>query len=36
VVAGIARDIEKVYGKERLLVDIAGAAIDDPSAAFAM
>ena len=31
VVAGIARDIEKVYGKERLLVDIAGAAIDDPS-----
>jgi len=31
VVAGIARDIEKVYGKERLLVDIAGATIDDPS-----
>ncbi|MEC5383666.1 DUF4158 domain-containing protein [Aurantimonas sp. C2-6-R+9] len=31
VIAGIARDIEKVYGKERLLVEIAGAAIDDPS-----
>ncbi|GGB64021.1 hypothetical protein GCM10011505_50690 [Tistrella bauzanensis] len=31
VVAGIARDIEKVYGKERLLVDIAGAAIEAPS-----
>ncbi len=31
VIAGIARDIEKVYGKERLLVDIAGAAIDNPS-----
>ncbi|QND54544.1 DUF4158 domain-containing protein (plasmid) [Phyllobacterium sp. 628] len=31
VVAGIARDIEKVYGKERLLVDIATAAIDEPS-----
>lgn len=30
VVAGIARDIEKVYGKERLLVDIAGAAIETP------
>ena len=30
VIAGIARDIEKVYGKERLLVEIAGAAIDDP------
>ncbi|TGV18160.1 Tn3 family transposase, partial [Mesorhizobium sp. M4B.F.Ca.ET.143.01.1.1] len=30
VVAGIARDIEKVYGKERLLVDIAGAAIEAP------
>ena len=31
VVAGIAKDIEKVYGKERLLVDIAGAAIEAPS-----
>ncbi|MEC5293528.1 DUF4158 domain-containing protein [Aurantimonas sp. C2-6-R+9] len=31
VIAGIARDIEKIYGKERLLVDIAGAAIDNPS-----
>jgi TnpA family transposase len=30
VVAGIARDIEKVYGKERLLVNIAGAAIEVP------
>ncbi|NGO54644.1 Tn3 family transposase [Allomesorhizobium camelthorni] len=30
VVAGIARDIEKVYGKERLLVDIADAAIEAP------
>lgn len=30
VVAGIARDIEKVYGKERLLVDIADAAIETP------
>ncbi|RWK27976.1 Tn3 family transposase [Mesorhizobium sp.] len=31
VVAGIAKDIERVYGKERLLVDIAGAAIEAPS-----
>ena len=30
VIGGIARDIERVYGKERLLVDIAVAAIDDP------
>jgi TnpA family transposase len=30
VVAGIAKDIERVYGKERLLVDIAGAAIETP------
>ncbi|WP_197535289.1 Tn3 family transposase [Mesorhizobium japonicum] len=30
VVGGIARDIEKVYGMERLLVDIAGAAIEAP------
>ncbi len=30
VIAGIARDIEKVYGKERLLADIASAAIDAP------
>jgi Domain of unknown function (DUF4158)/Tn3 transposase DDE domain len=30
VVAGIAKDIEKIYGKERLLVDIAGAAIETP------
>ena len=31
VITGIARDIEKVYGKERLLVDIATAAIEEPS-----
>lgn len=31
VIAGIARGIEKVYGKERMLVDIAGAAIEAPS-----
>jgi hypothetical protein len=31
VVAGITKDIERVYGKERLLVDIAGAAIEAPS-----
>ena len=30
MIGGIARDIERVYGKERLLVDIAVAAIDDP------
>jgi TnpA family transposase len=30
VVAGIAKDIEKIYGKERLLVDIANAAIEAP------
>ena len=30
VVSAIARDIERVHGKERLLVDIAAAAIDDP------
>nr|WP_246233324.1 DUF4158 domain-containing protein [Aurantimonas aggregata] len=36
VIAGIARDIERVYGKERLLVEIAVAAIDDPAAASAM
>ncbi|MBC6445060.1 MAG: DUF4158 domain-containing protein [Alphaproteobacteria bacterium GM202ARS2] len=30
VIGRIARDIERVYGKERLLVDIAMAAIDDP------
>jgi hypothetical protein len=30
VVAGIAKDGEKVNGKERLLVDIVGVAIDDP------
>lgn len=30
VISGIAADIEKVHGKERLLVDIAVAAIDDP------
>jgi hypothetical protein len=28
VVAGIAKDIEKVYGRERLLVDIASATPD--------
>ncbi|MFF0952895.1 DUF4158 domain-containing protein [Rhizobium leguminosarum] len=30
VVGDIAKDIERVYGKERLLVDIATASIDDP------
>ena len=30
VIGAIARDIERVYGKERLLVDIAEAAVDDP------
>ena len=30
VVTGIARDIERVHGKERLLFDIAEAAIEDP------
>src|SRR5690606_1720902 len=30
VVTGVAKDIEKVYGKERLLVDIADAAIERP------
>ena len=30
IIGGIARDIERVYGKEPLLVDIAVAAIDDP------
>lgn len=30
VITSIARDIEKVHGKERLLVDIANAAISDP------
>jgi len=30
VVGDIARDVERVYGKERLLVDIATASIDDP------
>ena len=30
VIGAIARDIERVHGKERLLVDIAEAAIDDP------
>lgn len=30
VVAGIARDIEKVYGKERLLFDIAGVSVASP------
>jgi len=30
VVTGIARDIEVVHGKERLLLDIAEAAIEDP------
>ena len=30
VVGAIARDIERVHGKERLLVDIAVAATDDP------
>ena len=29
--ARIAREIEKVYGKERLLAEIAGAAVGDPS-----
>ncbi|WP_419904250.1 Tn3 family transposase [Kiloniella sp.] len=31
VISEITRDIEKVYGKERLLVDIAGAAIQNSS-----
>ena len=30
VVGAIARDIERVHGKERLLVDMAVAAVDDP------
>lgn len=30
VVTDIAKDVERVYGKERLLVDIATASIDDP------
>lgn len=30
VVGAIARDIERVHGKERLLVDMAIAAVDDP------
>ena len=30
VIGAIARDIERVHGKERLLVDIAEAAVDDP------
>lgn len=29
-VAGIAHDIEKVYGKERLLFDIAGVSVASP------
>src|SRR3546814_7966448 len=31
VVDDIAKDIERGYGKERLLVEIASASIDDPS-----
>jgi TnpA family transposase len=31
VVSEIAKDIERVYGKERLLVDIAVASIDEPA-----
>lgn len=31
VVGEIARDIERVYGKEQLLVDIAIASIDEPA-----
>ncbi len=30
VVGDIAKDVERVYGKERVLVDIATASIDDP------
>ena len=30
VVGDIAKDVERIYGKERLLVDIATASIDDP------
>ena len=30
VIGAIARDIEQVHGKERMLVDIAEAAVDDP------
>src|SRR3546814_1886250 len=31
VVGDIAKDIERVYGKERLLVEIASASINEPS-----
>src|SRR3546814_11350828 len=31
VVGDIAKDIERVYGQERLLVEIASASVDDPS-----
>src|SRR3546814_3055755 len=31
VLGDISKDIERVYGKERLLVEIASASIDDPS-----
>ena len=31
VVSDIAKDIERVYGKERLLVEIASASIEEPS-----
>src|SRR3546814_1515968 len=31
LVGDIAKDIERVYGKERLLVEIASASIEDPS-----
>ena len=30
MITGIARDIERVHGKERLLFDIAEAALEDP------
>ena len=30
VIAEIARDIEKIFGKERMLAEIAGAAIEEP------
>ncbi|WP_405052317.1 hypothetical protein [Sinorhizobium sp. 8-89] len=31
MVGDIAKDIERVYGKERLLVEIASASIDEPA-----
>src|SRR3546814_16540694 len=36
VVGDIAKDIERVYGKERLLVEIDSASLNEPSGASAM